>query len=205
MRTPRQQCRCLVHYTNILPHQANDKNQYLPVYQSFYWLLMRATFAPYNIKLLSIIYQSSLMLHFNRYVQEGEAFIREIAGETNTPWDMIRAFRQMRAVLHALRNRLTPEHSLQLIAQLPMLIKAVYVEGWKINTDVTSIRHMGDFIELVREEGGTGLINDLVTDQEVKKVIESVFNVLKKHVSEGEIKDIIATLPMELRPLLATA
>ncbi len=145
------------------------------------------------------------MLHFNKYVHEGEAFIREVAQETNTPWDMIRAFRQMRAVLHALRSRLTPEHSLQMIAQLPMMIKAVYVDGWKISTDVKNIRHLGDFIELVREEGGSGLSGDLVTDYEVKKVIESVFNVLKKHVSEGEIKDIIATLPIELRPLLATA
>jgi uncharacterized protein (DUF2267 family) len=143
------------------------------------------------------------MLHFNKYVQDGEQFIREVAEETNTPWDMIRAFRLMRAVLHALRNRLAPAESLQLIAQFPMLIKAVYVDGWKIvPAEAKTMRHMGDFIEAVREEGGPGLLNEFVTDHEVKKAIKVVFVVLKKHVSEGEINDILATLPAELRTLL---
>jgi uncharacterized protein (DUF2267 family) len=142
------------------------------------------------------------MLHFNKYVQDGEQFIREIAEETNTPWDMIHAFRILRAVLHTLRNRLTPVTSLQLIAQFPMLIKAVYVDGWKISDEIKTLRHLGDFIEAVREEGAAGLVHDFVTDLEVQKAIRAVFTVIKRHVSEGEINDVLATLPAELRPLL---
>jgi uncharacterized protein (DUF2267 family) len=36
----------------------------------------------------------------------------------------------------------------------------------------------------------------------VNKAIEAVFNVVRQHVSDGEIRDIAATLPAELRPLL---
>lgn len=142
------------------------------------------------------------MLHFNKYVQDGEQFVREVAAQTNAPWDMIRAFRILRAVLHTLRNRLPPATSLQLIAQFPMLLKAVYVDGWKLSEEAKTVRNLGDFIEAVREEGGSGLIHDFVTDNEVLKDIRAVFHVIKQHVSEGEIEDVLATLPATLRPLV---
>lgn len=145
------------------------------------------------------------MLNFNKYVHEGEQFIHEVAAEMKTPWDMIKAVRMTRAVLHALRNRLTPATSLQLIAQFPMLLKAIYVDGWKIGHEAKTTRHLGDFLEAVREEGGPGLHSDFVTDYEVTQAIHAVFNVVKKHVSEGEIKDVLATLPAELRPLMVDA
>ncbi len=142
------------------------------------------------------------MLNFNKYVHDGEHFVREIAIEMNAPWDMVKAFRIMRAVLHTLRNRLPLTSSLQLIAQFPMLIKAVYVDGWKSGDEAKTLRHLGDFLEAVREQGGAGLSPDLVNDYEVTQAVHAVFAVLKKHVSEGEINDILATLPKELRPLL---
>lgn len=141
------------------------------------------------------------MLNFNKYVHEGEQFVHEVALETNTPWDMIRAVRILRAVLHSLRNRLPVSSSLQLIAQFPMLIKAIYVDGWKVSNQASSMRHIGDFIEAVREEAGAGLIREFVTDYEVKQAIYAVFTVVGKHVSEGEIKDLLATFPEELKQL----
>ena len=80
------------------------------------------------------------------------------------------------------------------------------VDGWKISPEeAKTLRHMGDFIEAVREEGGTALAHELSTDYEVKKAIEAVFNVLRNRISRGEIEDIAATLPAELRPLLIPA
>jgi uncharacterized protein (DUF2267 family) len=145
------------------------------------------------------------MLNFNKYVHEGEQFVRAVATEMGVPWDTIKAVRILRAVLHALRNRLTVATSLQLISQLPMLIKAIYVDGWRSTGSANPVRHLGDFIELVREEGGVGLSNDFVTDYEVTQAIRAVFSVLKQHVSEGEIKDVLATLPSELKNLMVDA
>lgn len=143
-----------------------------------------------------------MALNFKKYVEDGEQFLKEIARETNTPDDVAKAGRILRAVLHAFRNRLTPNESLQLIAQLPMLIKAIYVDGWRISGEAKNLRTLGDFIEAVREEGGRATINDFVTDREVENAIRAVFKVLKTHVSAGEIRDIAATLPEELRPLM---
>ena len=145
------------------------------------------------------------MLNFNKYVHEGEEFVHEVAVEIDVPWDMIKAVRILRAVLHTLRNRLPVATSLQLIAGFPMLIKAIYVDGWKITHEAKTLRHLGDFIEAVREEGGPGLHNEFTTDYEVTHAINAVFNVVKRHSTAGEIKDVLATLPIELRPLMADA
>jgi uncharacterized protein (DUF2267 family) len=140
--------------------------------------------------------------NFNKYIQDGEQFIREVAIATGTPTDIAKGGRFLRAVLHAFRRLLPPTASLNLISQFPMLMKAIYVDGWKISKEEIHIRHLGDFIESVREEGGPATKSHFTTDYEVEQAIHAVFSVLKKHVSEGEINDVLATLPDELRRFL---
>ncbi len=70
-----------------------------------------------------------MTLDFEKYAAKGNEFINKLAEHLNDPDNRDRAGRILRSVLRALRNRLTVEESLQLISQLPMAIKAVYVEG----------------------------------------------------------------------------
>lgn len=139
---------------------------------------------------------------FDKYVRDGEQFLKEVASALGGSADTGKAYRIARAVLHAFRNRLSPSESLQLISQLPMLVKAIYVDGWRISEETKNLRTLGDFIEAVREEGGRATLSDFVTDREVENAIHAVFKVLKTRVSAGEIRDIVATLPEELKPLL---
>jgi uncharacterized protein (DUF2267 family) len=44
--------------------------------------------------------------------------------------DRRKAYQALRATLHALRDRLTIEETAHLGAQLPMLIRGFYYEGW---------------------------------------------------------------------------
>ena len=46
---------------------------------------------------------------------------------------------------------------------------------------------------------------DFVTDYEAKEAIQAVFRGLKNHVSEGEVHDIIAVPPGEIKSALAMA
>ncbi len=41
------------------------------------------------------------------------------------------SYAALRAVLHALRDRLTVEEAADLAAQLPMLVRGIYYEGWQ--------------------------------------------------------------------------
>ena len=141
--------------------------------------------------------------NFKKFTDKGRSFINEVAVELGDPNDKGRAYRVLRSVLHTLRNKIAPQESLQLIAQLPMFIKAVYVEGWKWTPGGSKIRHLDEFIRAVEKEDGAISDFDFQSSESTEEAIKAVFRVLKKHVSEGEIADIISSLPAELKPLMA--
>ena len=90
-----------------------------------------------------------------------------------------------------------------MIAQLPMLVKAIYVDGWQWNESGSKTRKLEDFLIAVERENGLIGFYDFKTLDHTEHAVRSVFKVLKRHVSEGEIADIVSTLPSELKPLLA--
>jgi uncharacterized protein (DUF2267 family) len=143
-----------------------------------------------------------MALHFDKYAQDGKAFVNHLAGSLGYADDPAKAGRVLKAVLHALRDRISPEESLQLLAQLPMFLKAVYVEGWHRLSPLPRIKHLEDFIdEVVAADGKTG-VWDFPTDAAAEHAIRTVFEALRKYVSEGEIEDIRAELPKALAELL---
>lgn len=142
-----------------------------------------------------------MSVNFAEYNQKGHEFVKEVAQELKTPEDINHAGRVLTAVLHAIRDTITPEESLHLISQLPMWVKAIYVDEWKLSRPPGRIRHMSDFINDVRGNSGRTAGRDFGNDEETRTTIEAVFRVLKRHVSEGEIEDIKSQLPEEMLAL----
>jgi uncharacterized protein (DUF2267 family) len=109
--------------------------------------------------------------------------------------DREKAYLALRATLHALRDRLTVEEVAQLSAQLPMLVRGFYFEGWDPTGKPKKERHEEEFVTdialAVRDE-------DIV---DAAQIARAVFAVLAIHVSEGEIEDIRHLLPKGLRHL----
>ncbi len=144
-------------------------------------------------------------MNFEKYVATGNAFIKEVAQELGNPDDKNRAMRVTRAVIHALRNRLTPEEFLDFISQLPMCIKAIAVDGWKIDKVPEKIKHVDEFIEEVLKEDGRTAPRDFGSKEEAVEAVKAVFRVIKRHVTEGEVEDIAAELPKELKQFFLEA
>ena len=109
--------------------------------------------------------------------------------------DRHRAYLALRAVLHALRDRLTVEEVAQLGAQLPMLIRGFYYEGWDPSGKPLKERHKEQFLARIMHE----LRGDYPIDPE--QVSRAVFRVLEKRVTEGEIEDVQHILPRDVREL----
>jgi uncharacterized protein (DUF2267 family) len=105
------------------------------------------------------------------------------------------AYLAMRATLHALRDRLTVDEVAQLGAQLPMLIRGFYYEGWDPSHKPLRERHREQFLERIeREFPGADRLGR-------ERVARAVFLVLARRVSEGEIEDVRQMLPAEIRDL----
>ena len=142
-------------------------------------------------------------INFEKHAAKGNEILKEIEDELLVvPEDKAKAGRVMKAVLHALRNRLPVSESMQLLAQLPMALKGIYVDGWRLSETPKKIKHVQDFLDEVANEGGRAATNDFPDYKTTFKSVISVFSVLKKHVTEGEISDLKAVLPVELKVLL---
>jgi uncharacterized protein (DUF2267 family) len=124
-------------------------------------------------------------------------WLAAMAAELGTD-DRHYAYRALRAYLHAVRDRITVEEAAQLGAQLPLLIRGVYYDGWVPARTPASYHTVDEFLVRVAEEA------QLAGETEASLVCRAGSAVLRQHVSEGEIEDVIAVMPESLRPLLAT-
>ena len=109
--------------------------------------------------------------------------------------DRHKAYLALRATLQALRDRLTMEEVAQLGAQLPMLIRGFYYEGWDPTGKPLRVRHKEQFLSRIEQQ----FRGDDRVDPE--RVARAVFTVLAKRVTEGEIEDMKHVLPVEIREL----
>jgi uncharacterized protein (DUF2267 family) len=109
--------------------------------------------------------------------------------------DRHKAYLALRVTLHGVRDRLTVEEGAQLGAQLPMLIRGFYYEGWDPTGKPLKVRHKEEFLARVEEQ----FSGDDQVDAE--QVARAVFTLLSNRVTEGEIEDVKHVLPAELREL----
>jgi uncharacterized protein (DUF2267 family) len=139
-------------------------------------------------------------MKYEQYAHEARRFVKEVAYELGDADNIDQADRIMTSVLHALRDLLTPEESLHLISQLPMMLKAVYVNGWHLTTK-NRIRTMDEFIECLMLKNPRAAVQDFGNDEKAMERTRSVFRVLRNHIAIGEVKDIVSQLPVELTEL----
>lgn len=141
-------------------------------------------------------------LNFKKYAEHGEAFLKDLAEQLGTPDDRDRAARILKTVLHLLREQISPQESSQLLAQMPMFLKAVYVDGWRIGAKQEKIRDYDVFISEVRYPPARKVYSDFDSDKEAEEAIYIVFNLLQEKISHGEMLDIAVNLPKPLRRFL---
>lgn len=110
------------------------------------------------------------------------------------PDDAGRALHALRAGLHAIRDRLPASEVVHLGAQLPVLIRGIYYDGWRVAQDSTRMKNRADVVEHVRHELGPDPLA-------ATAVLDAVIELVHEHVSPGEIDNVVATLPKALASL----
>lgn len=142
-----------------------------------------------------------MSLPFNQYATEANAFFKDYAKQIRMSENPEAALRVFTSIMHALRELISIEESLQLMAQLPMFLKAVYVKGWSGKSKAKA-RHMEEYIDLVRQFNGKTSVHDLGSNEEAENYIRTTFIVLRKYVSLGELEDIRTELPKDLKNMV---
>ena len=132
----------------------------------------------------------------DRSVEKTNVRLKELAAELGTD-DRKFAYRVLRAYLHAVRDRLMVDEAAQLAAQLPELVRGIYYEGWVSSRTPTSDRSVDEFLRRIADEAL------LPGETEASYACSAAARVLRRHISEGEIADVVAVFPEELRVVLA--
>jgi uncharacterized protein (DUF2267 family) len=105
------------------------------------------------------------------------------------------AYRDLRAFLHTLRDRLTVDLSAELGAQLPMLVRGIYYEAWDPSHAPVKMK-AEEFVETFIDRAL------LPPEREPLGVLKVATRVLRRHVTEGETQHVFLSLPREIRTLL---
>lgn len=131
---------------------------------------------------------------FDTTIQATNTWLNEILGELG--WeDRQQGYRALRAVLQALRDHLTVEDAAKLSAQLPLLVRGIYYEGWHPADKPLKLRHQEDFLGPIaaafRDTPGV----------RAAEVARAVFRALSRHITEGELRHVALALPRHIREL----
>lgn len=127
-------------------------------------------------------------------IQQTNVWLKKLATDHHLG-DRHHAYNALRAVLHVLRDRLTPEQAVHLGAQFPILVRGIYYEGWHLAAKPTDERRVDEFVARV----AAGLPPQFPRD--ALGVAKAVFDLLWQELDPGETAKVIDALPLPLRGL----
>lgn len=131
---------------------------------------------------------------FDTTVQKTNRWLGEATGVLDQ--DKHTAYLAFRSTLHALRDRMTVEEVAHFAAQLPMLMRGFYYEGWDPTDKPQRVRTREEFLACITQELHGA---DHLLDPEV--LARAVFAVLDKRITRGEVDRLKASLPEKIREL----
>jgi uncharacterized protein (DUF2267 family) len=134
---------------------------------------------------------------FAQSVQVADRWVADLARALELDND--EAYRVLRAVLHALRDRIPHDESAQLAAQLPLIVRGAYYEGWRPSSTPETYHGVEPFLRRIAVEA------QMAGETEASFAAQTTVGMLRRHVSEGEVADVLAALPAPVRALLSGA
>lgn len=127
---------------------------------------------------------------FSHAAQQAQQWVNELARDLC--WSEPSACRLLKSVLHTVRDWLSQAEMADLSAQLPVLIRGIYFEGWNPSVPACG-RKKRDFVLSVRDRFGHD------DDVDFEAAINAVFKLLDRHISHGGIVQVGNSMKKSLR------
>lgn len=134
---------------------------------------------------------------FDTTIQVTNEWLNDVCAELQMA-DPHRGYAALRSVLHALRDRLPVPLAAHLAAQLPVLLRGVYYEGWDPSR-VPEKLHGNEFLKRI------GYECQEPRRPHMEELVQAVFRVIRDRISPGEIEKVLSVLPQDLQDLLVGA
>jgi uncharacterized protein (DUF2267 family) len=112
------------------------------------------------------------------------------------------AYSYLRAVLHAIRDRLTPEEVAHVGSQLPMIVRGFYFEGWRPVLAPNEFATRAELYDRVRESLGSTQGPETL---DVEEATGTVIDFLADHLDEGLLRHVTSQLPGNIATLFPVA
>ncbi|EKE11027.1 MAG: hypothetical protein ACD_15C00151G0005 [uncultured bacterium] len=131
---------------------------------------------------------------FASTVQKTNLLLKDIENELGWVDSKNKVYSLLRAVVQTLRDRLTVDEASDFGAQLPMLLRGIFYEGWRPSR-VPIKFDRAEFIGEVERR--------FPSDPELptEKMIHAVLAALGRYVTKGEMDDVKNMLPKDFRIL----
>ena len=146
---------------------------------------------------------NSSNLNFNKHIQETHEYLNQLAKDLGHPDEKNRVLMIWKAVMHVIRERIQISESLDLISQLPLLLKGMYVENWKYHEkpplDFDDIEGMKDEVKRYQEQYGEQQFN---WDKSTEEIISITLKSLQRYLTPGQFAHIKGQIPNEVKSLI---
>ncbi len=133
---------------------------------------------------------------FTQAASQAQQWVDELVEDLN--WSERHAYHLLRTVLQALRDWQSQEEMADLAAQLPLLIRGIYFEGWDPSLTPVRERKKEDFIARIQSAFPGDMINN------PERAIEAIFRLLDRHVPHGGAAQVRNSLRKSSRELRQT-
>ena len=130
---------------------------------------------------------------FQDTLQKTGQWLSEIQRELDMDNEQV-AYKLMRGTLQAIRDQLPTHEAVQFCAQMPTLIRGIYMEGWKPTDRPVHVRNVQEFYRSVQKHMGVDL-------SDIEHGVRAVIKVIDQHISAGEVSNIKENLPRNLLAL----
>jgi uncharacterized protein (DUF2267 family) len=135
---------------------------------------------------------------FDRTLQETNLWLKDVMGAMGVPEERQdehlrqRAYQALRSVLVTLRDRLPADLAAALGAQMPLLVRGIFYEGYRPAKQPDAFRNEGEFARRVQEYSQNHPI-------EPEEAMRAVFSVLENRLTDGLNEKVFQALPQDAR------
>ena len=130
-----------------------------------------------------------------RGVHKTNEWLNELAAELGTEDEEV-VWRILRAYLQVLRDRLTVDEAAQLAAQLPLVLRGAFYDGFDPSGLPEKLRDRDAFLARLADRA------QLPSAEDAERAAAAATRVLRRHVTKGELDDVLSQLPEEIREVL---